>query len=87
MSYRIPKEFINKKDVKIILSEGINNTISIEFSKRLEDELSKWPRWKMNDIMDDIKTDIDWGFNYEPIGSDTLDNIYHRIFSTLSQVY
>jgi len=87
MSYRIPKEYINKKDVKITLSGDINNVITVEFSKRLEDELFKWPKWKVNDIMHDIKTDIDWGFNYEPIGSDFLDNVYQRVFSTLSQVY
>ena len=86
MSYRIPEEYINKKDVKVTISEK-TNYIDIEFSQRLKDAFEKWPKRKVNDIISDIKNDLSWSFMYTPIQADTLDHIYYRVFVTLRQVY
>ena len=83
---RIPEEFINRKDVKVTISEK-TNSIDIEFSQRLKDEFAKWPTKKAKDIMSDIKNDIYWAFMFTPVQADTLDHIYYRVFVTLRQVY
>lgn len=86
MKYRIPEEYINKKDVIVVISDK-NNSINIGFSQRLNDVFNKWPSGKVNDIISDIKTDLSWSLMYTPIQIDTPEYIYDRIFVTLMQVY
>lgn len=86
MDYRIPEKYINRRDVQIFIC-GLSNTVHISFSKRLEDEFSKWPKWKVSDIIYDIRVDLEWASCFDRIYPWILDDIYDRVYATLRQVY
>ena len=86
MGYRIPEEFINRKDVHIFIC-GLSNNVHISFSKRLEDEFSKWPKRRVRNIISDIQTHLSYTVVFEPIWPEALDYIYERVYVTLRQVY
>ena len=86
MGYRVPEEYINRRDVQIFIC-GLSNNVHISFSRRLEDEFSKWPKRKVRDIISDIQTDLSYSVVFEPIWPESLDYIYERVYVTLRQVY
>lgn len=86
MSYRIPEELINRRDVQIYIC-GLSNDINISFSDRYSKEFAKWPKKKVKALMYNINTDITYTFYFNPIWPDILDKIYDRVYVSLRQSY
>jgi hypothetical protein len=86
MSYRVPEELINRRDVQIFIC-GLSNTLHIKFSDRYAEVFAKWPKRKVRDLISDIETTLTWGALYRPILPSVLDDVYDKVYVTLRQVY
>lgn len=86
MGYRIPEEFISKRDVQLHIYWPYNS-IDIELSKSIKDVIATWPKNKQRNILSDIKTSVEYTCLFERNTLDTLEQGYHQLFITLRQVY
>lgn len=86
MGYRIPEEFISKRDVQLHFYWPYNS-IDIELSKNIKDVIATWPKDKQRNILSDIKTSVEYACLFEQVTLDTFEQGYHQIFTTLHQVY
>jgi hypothetical protein len=86
MGYRIPEEFISKKDVQLHFYWPYNS-IEIELSKNIKDVIATWPKNKQRNILSDIKTSVEYACLFEQDTLDTFEQGYHQLFTTLRQVY
>ena len=86
MNYIIPKKLINKDNVFVDFDLK-TNTLNISFSDKITAEFSHWSKKKVQWIIDDIHIDLEEFFSNQHWNSITKEEIYHMIFSTLSQVY
>lgn len=86
MNCIIPKELINKDNVFIDFDLE-TNSVNISFSDKITTIFSYWSKEKVQRIIDDIHNELEEFFVYRPWNSITREEIYHRIFTILNQVY
>ena len=86
MKHIIPKELINKDNVFIDFDLE-TNSVNISFSDKISTIFSHWPNETVQWIIDDIHNELEEFFVYQPWNSITREEIYHRIFTILNQVY
>ena len=85
MNY-IPKELINNDNVFIDFDLE-TNSVNISFSDKITTIFSYWSKEKVQRIIDDIYNELEEFFVHQPWNSITREEIYHRIFTILNQVY
>lgn len=86
MNCIIPKELINNDNVFIDFDLE-TNSVNISFSDKITTIFSYWSKEKVQRIIDDIHNELEEFFVYQPWNSITKEEIYHRIFTILNQVY
>ena len=86
MNCIIPKELINNDNVFIDFDLE-TNSVNISFSDKITTIFSYWSKEKVQRIIDDIHNELEEFFGHQPWNSITREEIYHRIFTILNQVY
>ena len=86
MNCIIPKELINNDNVFIDFDLE-TNSVNISFSDKITTIFSYWSKEKVQRIIDDIHNELEEFFVHQPWNSITREEIYHRIFTILNQVY
>ena len=86
MNCIIPKELINNDNVFIDFDLE-TNSVNISFSDKITTIFSYWSKEKVQRIIDDIHNEREEFFVHQPWNSITREEIYHRIFTILNQVY
>ena len=86
MKHIMPKELINKDNVFIDFDLE-TNSVNISFSDKITTIFSYWSKEKVQRIIDDIHNELKEFFVHQPWNSITREEIYHRIFTILNQVY
>ena len=86
MNCIIPKELINNENVFIDFDLE-TNSVNISFSDKITTIFSYWSKEKVQRIIDDINNELEEFFVHQPWNSITREEIYHRIFTILNQVY
>ena len=86
MNCIIPKELINNDNVFIDFDLE-TNSVNISFSDKITTIFSYWSKEKVQRIIDDIHNELEEFFFHQPWNSITREEIYHRIFTILNQVY
>ena len=64
-----------------------DDTIHVDLSKEIKNELSKWPRKRRNDLFHYIKTSVIWAGIYRLNTLITRQRIYDAVICTLNQTY
>ena len=85
MNNSISKSLLTKEHVHVYVTMD-DDTIHVDLSKEIKNELSKWPRKRRNDLLD-IKTSVIWAGIYRLNTLITRQRIYDAVICTLNQIY
>lgn len=83
--YMLPKHLINKDNIDVYCD--CDYTVHVKFSKKIKDELAKWPDEKMKAILYDVQTSAEYVGLHTPYSLETMELIYESIVCTLNQIY
>ena len=86
MNNIISKSLLTKEHVHVYVTMD-DDTIHVDLSKEIKNELSKWPRKRRNDLFHDIKTSVIWAGRYRFNTLITRQRIYDAVICTLNQTY